>query len=63
LKGTRWLLLKGAERLNAQKDEADRLKQALEINKSFASAYYLKEDLRQLLKQPDKRCASKFLGK
>jgi len=61
LKGTRWLLLKGAERLNPEKAEADRLKQALEINEPLATAYYLKEDLRQLWKQSDKRHAWKFL--
>ncbi len=61
LKGTRWLLLKGAERLNDEKDESVRLRQALEINEPLASAYYLKEDLRQLWKQPGKRSASNFL--
>lgn len=61
LKGTRWLLLKGAERLNPDKDEADRLKQALKINEPLATAYYLKEDLRVLWQQPDKRRAAMFL--
>jgi transposase len=61
LKGTRWLLLKGAERLNPDKDEADRLKQALKINEPLATAYYLKEDLRRLWQQPDKRRAAMFL--
>lgn len=61
LKGTRWLLLKAAEKLNSDKDEANRLKQALQINKPLSIAYYLKEDLRRLWQQPDKRCAEKFL--
>jgi transposase len=33
----------------------------LEINKPLATAYYLKEDLRQLWNQPDKQTASEFL--
>jgi len=61
LKGTRWLLLKNPEKLDPQKDEEKRLEQALEINKPLATAYYLKEDLRQLWNQPDKQTAAEFL--
>ncbi|MCA9056201.1 MAG: transposase [Planctomycetaceae bacterium] len=55
LKGTRWLLLKRAEHLDADRREAQRLHEALKLNQSLATAYYLKEDLRQLWEQPTKR--------
>ena len=61
LKGTRWLLLKNPENLIDDKDEAKRLNQALEINQPLATAYYMKEDLRQLWAQKDKETAGKFL--
>ena len=47
LKGTRWLLLKNPENLDNDKGESRRLEEALALNKSLATAYYLKEDLRQ----------------
>ena len=62
LKGTRWLLLKNPENLDGQKDEAKRLEKALEINKPLATAYYMKEDLRQLWCQVDKKAAEDFLN-
>ena len=61
LKGTRWLLLKAAENLDEGKDEKSRLEEALALNKSLASAYYLKEDLRQFWERPGKRFATVFL--
>lgn len=61
LKGTRWLLLKKPENLNAEKGEPDRLEEALQINRPLATAYYLKEDLRQLWEQPSKKAAEDFL--
>lgn len=62
LKGTRWLLLKNPENLDPVKGEPGRLRQALRLNESLATAYYLKEDLRQIWEQPDKRTArSKLL--
>jgi transposase len=48
LKGTRWLLLKNPENLDAQRHEHQRLEEALALNKPLATAYYLKEDLRQI---------------
>jgi len=62
LKGTRWLLLKNPENLNADKSEHERLNQALELNKQLAAAYYLKDDLRQLWQQHSKRQAEDFLN-
>lgn len=61
LKGTRWLLLKNPENLDPKKDESKRLQEALAINAPLATAYYLKEDLRQLWSQPNKEQAATFL--
>ena len=61
LKGTRWLLLKNPENLDEQRDEKRRLEEALALNKSLATAYYMKEDLRQFWEQPGKRFATAFL--
>lgn len=61
LKGTRWLLLKNPENLDESRDEPARLCEALELNRPLATAYYLKEDLRQLWEQPNKRAAARFL--
>jgi transposase len=57
LKGTRWLLLKNPENLDDTRDERQRLEEALRLNQPLATAYYLKEDLRQIWSQPDKRTA------
>jgi len=65
LKGTRWLLVKNPENLQAcedpAKDERKRLQEALAINEPLMRAYYLKEDLRQFWEQRDKAAAEPFL--
>ena len=61
LKGTRWLLLKNPENLDEKKDEKRRLKEALALNEPLATAYYLKDDLRQFWDQPGKSFATTFL--
>lgn len=61
LKGTRWLLLKNPENLIATKMEREHLEQALQINKPLATAYYLKEELRQIWNQPNKSDANKLV--
>jgi transposase len=61
LKGTRWLLLKDPENLDAKKDEKRRLEEALALNKPLATAYSMKEDLRRFWEQPGKRFATSFL--
>ena len=61
LKGTLCLLLKNPENLNILKDENGRLQKALKLNEPLASAYYLKEDLRQLWNQKTKTEAEKHL--
>ena len=61
LKGTRWLLLKNPENLEDRKNERQRLEEALRLNQPLATAYYLKEDLRQFWEQVDKAAARRFL--
>jgi transposase len=61
LKGTRWLLLKNSYNLNEQKNEKERLEEALSLNKPLATAYYLKEDLRQVWSQVCKSDAKTVL--
>ena len=61
LKGTRWLLLKNPENLDDAKEERRRLDEALKLNASLATAYYLKEDLRQFWEQSDWWAADRFL--
>ena len=62
LKGIRWLLLKNRENLDPQKRERERLDEALELNESLFIAYYMKDQLRLLWSQPDKRTARQFLN-
>ena len=61
LKGTRWLLLKNPDHLDPEKNEVARLEEALRLNQPLATAYYLKEDLRQFWEQPDKATAERFV--
>jgi transposase len=61
LKGTRWLLLKNPENLDPDRDEHRRLEEALRLNQPLAIAYYLKEDLRQIWTQANKRTARRVL--
>ena len=62
LKGTRWLLLKVPGHLNTDGNEHQRLHEALKLNESLATAYYLKEDLRQIWEQPNRNQAAIFLN-
>ena len=62
LKGIRWLLLKNPENLDPKKRERERLDEALELNAPLFVAYYMKEQLRQLWSQPNKRTARQFLN-
>ena len=54
LKGSRWILLKNPENLCVERDEARHLQEALRFNEPLATAYYMKEDLRQLWSQTTK---------
>lgn len=53
IKGTRWLLMANSEAL----DNKEKLEKALSLNDSLFKAYYLKEDLRQIWMQVDKKDA------
>jgi transposase len=61
LKGTRWLLLKNPENLDPQRGESERLQEACRRNAPLATAYYLKEDLRQIWEQQDQATARRVL--
>jgi transposase len=61
LKGTRWLLLKNPDHLDPQRKERQRLEEALRLNQPLATAYYMKEDLRQIWQQTDKATARRVL--
>jgi hypothetical protein len=61
LKGTRWLLLKRPENLDASRNEHERLEQALRSNAPLATAYYLKEDLGEFWEQDDPDESEAFL--
>lgn len=61
LKGTLWLLLKNPENLDPGKNERQRLQDALRINQPLATAYYMKEELREFWNQLHKPRAARFL--
>lgn len=61
LKGTRWLLLKNPENLDEERNEIERLAEALELNTPLTLVYYMKEDLRQLWYQKSKTAATRLL--
>lgn len=61
LKGSRWLLLKRPENLDASRNEHERLEEALRLNAPLATAYYLKEDLGEFWEQDDQEEAEAFL--
>ena len=52
--GTRWLLLKCSTDVDPKRVERRRLKEALRLNESLATAYYLKEDFAQIWQPPGK---------
>jgi transposase len=60
LKGTRYLLLMGAE--NVPEDKRAALEQALRFNEPLSIAYYLKEELRALWQQTTYRAAKRWLS-
>lgn len=53
IKGTSWLLLENPENLKKDKNEQKCLQEALELNQPLATAYYMKEELRQIWNQKD----------
>jgi transposase len=61
IKGLRWLLRKHSDNLDPERNEAQRLQEALELNRSLHIGYYLKEDLAQIWTQGSKASAAIFL--
>lgn len=61
LKGIRWLLLKNPENLDPNKNEQERLQEALNLNQPLSTVYYMKEDLRQIWDQSSKSGAETLL--
>ena len=61
LKGSRWLLLKRPENLDASRNEHQRLEDALRLNAPLATAYYLKEELGEFWEQDSQEEAVAFL--
>ena len=61
LKGSRWLLLKHPENLDEERNESARLAEALRLNESLATAYYLKEELPLMFHEKTKAAARRFL--
>ena len=67
IKGTRWILLRGLENLspvpgkNGKTPETELLNEALSLNESLYTAYYLKEDLRMLWLMSDLKSAKAWM--
>jgi transposase len=61
LKGVRWLLVKRPHHLDPRRGERERLEEALKLNQSLATAYYLKEELAEFWEQDDEDDAEAFL--
>ena len=59
IKGSRYLLLMGAE--NLPDDRREQLQEALRFNEPLSVAYYLKEELRLLWSQPSFERMTRFL--
>lgn len=59
IKGKRYLLLRGREKLSVEQQPT--LEEALKWNEPLSQAYYLKEELRELWKQPSYAEASSYL--
>ena len=55
------MLLKNPQNLDPDRNEQQRLDDALRINQPLATAYYMKEDLRCFWDQADKDVAEQFL--
>ncbi len=54
-------LLKNPENLDVSRNEAEHLNKALALNQPLATAYYMKEELRQFWEQEDKVSAGELL--
>ena len=61
LKGIRWLLLKRPRNLDKDRNEHQRLEEALKLNEPLALAYYLKEQLGEFWELDEEEEAQTFL--
>ncbi len=61
LKGTRWLLLMNPENLNSDSSGLKRLEKALRLNQPLSTAYYMREELREVWEQEDGEAAQAHL--
>lgn len=61
IKGSRFLLLKGKEKLKKDEEQVSKLDVLFAANENLFRAYLLKEDLRQLWSQQTKTEAEEFL--
>jgi transposase len=61
IKGTRWLLLKNPENLRKSNGEEEQLQRALALNQPLSTVYYMKEELRQIWSQTDKKTGEKII--
>ena len=59
--GTRYLLLKGQEKIKDKKEAKEKLERLLKLNKPLNTAYLLKEELRQLWACEDREKAKGYL--
>jgi len=62
IKGTRYILLANEENIRQNDKGAHKLDKALALNTPLTQAYYLKEDLREIYRQPDKAKAEDKLN-
>ena len=61
IKGSRYLLLRGKEKLAEMPEKQSRLDELLEVNQTLHKVYLLKEDLRQFWSQQSKEDAEDFI--
>jgi transposase len=61
IKGSRYLLLHGQEKLSLDPKRRSRLQELLECNELLHKVYLLKEDLRLFWDQPDRETAKEFI--
>jgi transposase len=62
IKGSRYLLLRGKEKLAKLPDKQSRLDALLEVNETLHKVYLLKEDVRLFWSQPSKEDATSFIN-
>ena len=60
--GTRYLFLKGKEKIQDNEDAVNRLNNVLKLNQTLNTAYILKEELRKLWHCTDLPSAETFLS-